>query len=889
MSSLLRWSCSFVLIALAGVASAAPRVDLWWEAEAFARGNFPANHGFAPADARQADVLSGGAWIGASAPRPGALYAEYEIDVPADGAYAFYARKFWKHGPFRWRFDDQPWRECGPDVALLDAVELRLHTVANWVGLGPVELAAGRRTLRIELLENEGAAAFDCFLLTSGDFSPRGRLRPGESYGRSEPEWFAFEPAPDPYDDSPIDLRRLNERFAGELGRIRAQGQSFVQGEPARPVRFWAVNAGPDVARMDHPSVDALARLLAKRGVNLVRVHGRVWADDDLAKVDPGMLDGLHYFVHAMKQQGIYTCVSFYFPLWINMDAQRHGFAGYRGNHPFALLFFSEPFQDLHRGWLRDVLTSDNPHTGLTLSADPAVAMVEILNEDSYFFWTFEPYERVPGEQMATLERRFGAWLAARHGSVDAALRAFGGEKVRGDEPGDGRAGLLSAGALAFRRDRRAQETARFLTEEQTEFFRRTRAYIRDELGFSGLVYGSNWVTANAGILGPLDKHSNTVCDFMDRHGYAGPPHEGPRASYSLSAGDRYDDQSALHLRRYGSDEPATGLPLFDIVYNDLPSTISEVNWTTPNRFRADLPLAAAAYGALQGTDSIMFFALSGPAWLGMHTKFPVQTPVTLGQFPAAALVYRQGLIREADAVFRAELKLDDLFALKGQPVPVPQNLDEMRAADVPPGQALTSESITSVDPLAFLVGRVEMNITEAGGASKAVNLAPYIDRDARMARSATGELTWDWGRGLVTIAAPAAQGATGFLRDAGAIDLPDATLEIENEYGAAMLVALDGAPLATSKRILLQVASEDRNYGFEAPGQGMREIVSLGAPPILVREMAGVVRLKAADAARVRATALDPNGYPAGDAGSADRLTLRPDVMYYLLTREGD
>ena len=48
-------------------------------------------------------------------------------------------------------------------------------------------------------------------------------------------------------------------------------------------------------------------------------------------------------------------------------------------------------------------------------------------------------------------------------------------------------------------------------------------------------------------------------------------------------------------------------------------------------------------------------------------------------QFPATALMYRNGLIKTGDAIVKAELKLADLFALKGAPLSAPQNLDEFR------------------------------------------------------------------------------------------------------------------------------------------------------------------------------------------------------------------
>ena len=48
-----------------------------------------------------------------------------------------------------------------------------------------------------------------------------------------------------------------------------------------------------------------LARGLAKRGVNLVRVHGALWKGDDFARIDRERLDGLHAFVAALKREFI--------------------------------------------------------------------------------------------------------------------------------------------------------------------------------------------------------------------------------------------------------------------------------------------------------------------------------------------------------------------------------------------------------------------------------------------------------------------------------------------------------------------------------------------------------------------------------------------------------
>ena len=39
---------------------------------------------------------------------------------------------------------------------------------------------------------------------------------------------------------------------------------------------------------------------------------------------------------------------------------------------------------------------------------------------------------------------------------------------------------------------------------------------------------------------------------------------------------------------------------------------ISETTWTRPNRFRSEAPLYLASFGALQGSDAIVHFALDG-------------------------------------------------------------------------------------------------------------------------------------------------------------------------------------------------------------------------------------------------------------------------------------
>jgi len=258
-----------------------------------------------------------------------------------------------------------------------------------------------------------------------------------------------------------------------------------------------------------------------------------------------------------------------------------------------------------------------------------------------------------------------------------------------------------------------------------------------------------------------------------------------------------------------------------------------------------------------------------------------------MGQFPATALIYRQGLVRTAPRVVQVQLALTNLYALKGTPIPAPVNFGQLRGQNLPPGSTLTNVSV--IDSLAFAVGRVAVDfLTNDAPQSQVLDLSPYVDRTNRVARSETGELEWNWAQGLVRIEAPAAQGLTGFLSAAGTAELPDVTIQSTNEYGSILLVALDDQPIAQSSRVLLQVMTEEKPFCWatDVP-TGQRTITNAGQPPVMLRNLSGLVRLKRSDAAALWVTALDLNGYRDGAALlHAGGIQLRPDRLYYLIEK---
>lgn len=876
---------------------------VWLEAERPKASNFPNKNPFAPRDPAGARTLSEGGWLGAERPTT-RLFLSYDVTLAKNGTFTFYARKFGRGSPFTWRFDDDPWRTSSAEVASLDDAAVYPSVNASWIELGKVELDAGKHALRVEVEAGVEAIAFDCFVLAEGSFTPRGTLKPGSRHQGAPEGWFAFDPDVDQaIEPAPLNLRFLNEKTSGEHGFIQVRGASFVHEKTGQPVRFWGVDAGAQLLRHEPAAFNRFARRLARLGVNMVRLHAPLWREDDFTKLDQAKLVKLHALVASLKTEGIYLALSTYFPLWLS-PSDKIDFPPMKGQeHPFAVPFFDQRFQDLQKSWWRAALTQPNPATGLSLVQDPTLAFIEIINEDGLLFWTFHPYLGIPEAEMSIIEKQFGDWLSGRYGGLDKALAAWGtggffarwfGGMVKGDDPPTGRIGFLTLDQIVERREtKRAQDTAEFLAHTQRTYFDRMYTFLKKDLGFRGSVSCSNWGTADARVLGPLDKVSNARCDFIDRHAYHAGPHEGARNASALSNGDRFNDAAALRFetgRGEKADDPkgvSFDLPIMDLAWNGKPSTNSAINWLPPNRFRAEMPLVTAAYGALQGSDGFAFYTTGEVDWARRLDKFTIADPVAMGQFPAAALIFRRGLVRTAEPALRLELALAEVNALNGIPEMAPQHPEAVR-----------TQQVGSIDPLAFLVGPVEVNVTKTGGRSRVTDLGKFIDRGKRVVRSATGELRWDYGRGVVTVDAPQAQGIAGFLSQAGTVGLGDVQISSPLEYGSIVVVALDERPIKTSRRLLVQVMSEDRNSGWSAPGSGMRTIEDVGGPPLVVKNMAGKVVVRRPDAAKLPVVALDFNGRAESDdakraaspaAMRAHDVTLQPRTMYYLIEAPPD
>ena len=830
--------------------------------------------------------LSGGDFLSNFSPEEG--HAEYQFNAAAAGSYTFWIRANPIGDPkLDYQINGAAWTPVDFKGAT-DLVNIAkdgkpdLRFIA-WIRVGAVNLNAGANTIDFRFHSaNNNHGSIDCFLFTQGLFAPNGKAKPGEKLGTTEPGWWSFEPRPETFGkDALFDLRSLNESEAGESGFIQAGGDSFQLGN-GQPVRFWAVNMSMP-SNPTHEELDFAAARFAKMGINMVRLHGGLFdrTSDDPTKVDAARLDNYFYFINALKKQGIYVHLSTYFVLWFHIKPTDGipGTGDVLGKNPFGLLFFEPRMQEIYKSWLKQVLTTRSPYSGKTLAEETSVGVFEIQNEDSLFFWTFNPANLGAGPR-TLLEKKFGAWLTKKYGSLDTAFAAWPGDKNPDDNAVDARAGLYDAFQMSVGfpkqtpdRQKRLLDQIHFLAEVQSGFYADMHHYLRDELGAKWPISASNWITAPG--LGFVERTTYSGVEVIDKHGYFGGKHTGDGSSWSVRNGHVYEDKTALN-------DPES-VPFQYVRLPGHPHVQTEIAWNKPNRFIAEAEPLISAYESLQGIDGVYFFVTDSGNWANNGGGvWPYMMPGEIGQSPAEALQYRRVDLKPGDTVIRQVTTLDDVLNRKSAAMIEGRNVD-FRVADTP--KSGDAGDVTGFDPFSFFVGRVERTL-DSTAMPIATDLSKYIDREKKIITSSTGEIVWNYGTGLLTVNAPKSHAAVGFLAQAGPIKLGDVTIESNNEYGSIHVISLDGAPLATSRKILIQAFTEEKMDGFKSANGVIQDI---GHPPIIVRDIDAKITF--ANSTNLKAAVLDQQGYFRGDlpiqpSGNDSTIVLPKDSLYTIITR---
>ncbi len=250
-----------------------------------------------------------------------------------------------------------------------------------------------------------------------------GLLAPSASLGQ---DWVPFV-IPAQVDAEQAIWTNSDRPIATDSGRLATRDGHFVL--ESSPVRIWGVNLSFGAnfpAREDAPHV---AARLAAAGVNSVRCHHMdtsrwprgIWNALNGRTIEPEALDRLDFFIHELAARGIYVNINLHVG---RAHSEYIGLPETNRDYDKIAGIFTPALIEAQKEYARELLRHVNPYRGVSYADDPAVAFVEITNEDSFFMWGGEDSLRtLPPYYADLLQERFVQWLRGRYESTQA-LRA---------------------------------------------------------------------------------------------------------------------------------------------------------------------------------------------------------------------------------------------------------------------------------------------------------------------------------------------------------------------------------------------------------------------------------------------------------------------------------
>jgi hypothetical protein len=248
-----------------------------------------------------------------------------------------------------------------------------------------------------------------------------------------------------PWDDAGTGITNLSahlQRPAGGKGFVVARDGHLFAGKER--IRFFGVNMAFGGNFPTHADAEKIAARMAKFGINCVRFHHMdtsIAPDGILQKdrrtFDPESLDRIDYFIAELKKNGVYANLN------LHVGNQYPGMPKWEGapNYFKGIDNFYPPIIEQQRDFARALLTHTNPYTKISYANEPAVAFIEINNENGLVMeWNNGSFDDLPDPYAAEFRRQWNDWLRKKYGTGEKLKEAWnqgveplGTELVNGD------------------------------------------------------------------------------------------------------------------------------------------------------------------------------------------------------------------------------------------------------------------------------------------------------------------------------------------------------------------------------------------------------------------------------------------------------------------------
>ncbi len=671
---------------------------------------------------------------------------------------------------------------------------------------------------------------------------------------------------------SALDQTALSELPGKALPRLgmSARGKLIVEGRPDWPVRLRGTGSHTTWL-FNHAKRTPGWKELWKKDAEQARLQGynlvRLWADSMCTTEDltftPDLLDRLDYFIAVLAERQVYTFLTVgSYGLYRKAKYWDKPAPGERLDYKLRM-YLGDP--EIRHSWkigVETLMNHVNPYTGRAWKDEPAIACVELYNEQEWGL--LRPHQQSP-QTLAEFSEVFRAWLKKKYKSLDALALAWGGTAPKSwgeiEVPATFPIGSKSV---------RDNDFILLTTDLSRECARWMNETLR-ATGYRGLVpqynlsrwfggQAARWEEAQVSISNTYFNHPSN----FDR------PGSRCRQNSSIEASAAYWRDVAV------------------MRFADRPLIVTEYNHPFWNRYQYEGGLLFGAYSALQGFDGLMVHdeAVFDHVVKGLDCFGVARSPVLrAGEFVLACL-FQRGDVKPSP--HRVELSVPKEYVEQGGNGALSVSWEQNKLA------LLTGFSVgfTGLKPAAgtglsapadwviapdggsilksagggWAVEGVEKKggRFSAGGAVKELKAKGLLPADnlsdpARgVYQSDTGEITMRVRDRVLKVVTPRSEAAA----------LPEnreealGCLRILGSSVPAMVAACstDGKPLADSGRIVLVYSTRAANSGMELSADEVT-LLKLGQPPVLLQTGRLKVELAHSQATGMRLYALGFDG----------------------------
>ena len=642
---------------------------------------------------------------------------------------------------------------------------------------------------------------------------------------------------------SPVDVSFLLDAPAGKHGFVRAQGAHLVTGDGKR-IRFWGVNftdwSKGSIMVPSKEDSPLWAATLARFGVNCVRLQfldlptPRGLIDgkrEDTRALDPEVFDREDFFIAELEKRGIYINLN----LLVGRPFKAgDGVQDYQKIREGAkgISLYDPRIIELQKEYGKQLLAHYNPYTKSEYRNDPAVAMVEINNENALWVGSHGPTPYYDHE----LADLYNAWLRRNLDAEELKkLREIAG--VSADDPVPL---LQNRNQIETAPKERLYAESRFFLDTQRGYWENMRDYLTKTLGVKSLIM----TTADHG------------------HTSSGYPLLLATSSFDTNDGHTYwqhDWENKIKAPMVNDPFNSTVVELSRTAVAGKPYTVSEVNNPFPNGWASEGIPILAAYGNLQDWDAIIWYtfepkvASDWKPYVGDAFDISLD-PVKMPQLAAGALMFLRGDVSPANSVVLRSYTRDQIF----------DSALLLPATDRP--------YFTPGFPLAVPLEHGS-RILSLDGASVPPVVMPKVTNPIV---SDTNQLAWynsSAMTGLVTVDTPRSQALIGFVKANGK-SVTNLSADIQNRFCTIAITSLEPEPISRASRLLLTLGSRVENEGMRWNDR-RSNLSEWGGSPTLIEPVVGRITLRGLERVKaVSAQPLDGSGQPMGEPILVEKKT---------------